>query len=83
MKCVEFFVLKLLLDSSKIFSKSDINDRKAIRYRTKGFPGGSGESTPPMQETQRGRFSSWVEKKGSQLQYSGLGNAMDRGAWWV
>ena len=31
MKCVDFFVLKLLMDCS-VFSKSDTNDRNVIRY---------------------------------------------------
>ena len=50
-----------------------------------GFPGGSGKRIYlPMQETNiPGSGGSPVEGNGNPLQYSCLGNPMDRGAWWA
>ena len=52
------------------------------------FPGGSVAKNPPaMQETRDMWFDLWVGKipwrREWQLQYSCLGNPMDRGAWWA
>ena len=55
-----------------------------------GFPGGVGgkESACHFRGRKRCRFDPWVRKipgggNGKPLQYSCLGNHMDRGAWWV
>ena len=57
------------------------------------FPGGSlVKNSPAVQKTaclcRRQRFDLWVgkipgERNGNPLQYSCLGNSMDRGAWWL
>ena len=51
------------------------------------FPGGTAVNNPPaMQETQvqsLGLERSPGEGNGNSLQYSCLGNPMDRGAWWA
>ena len=45
------------------------------------FPGGSDvKNLPAVQETQ---VRSLGEGNGNPLQYSWLGNPMDRGAWWA
>ena len=52
-----------------------------------GFPGGSVVKNLPAKVEDMalvpvlGRFPG--ERNGSPLQYSSLGNPMDRGAWWV
>ena len=53
-----------------------------------GFPGGSVVKNPPTKARYFGsipgsRKSPVGEGKGNSLQYSCLGNPMDRGAWWV
>ena len=53
-----------------------------------GFPGGSVVKNPPTKARDfgsipRSRKSPDGEGKGNSLQYSCLGNPMDRGAWWV
>ena len=53
----------------------------------KGFPGGSELKNPPGNVGDAGSISglggSPGEANGSPLQYSCLGNPMDRGAWWA
>ena len=55
-----------------------------------GFPGGTRGKEPACQcrRHKRRQYNPWVgsslgEGNGSPLQYSCLGNRMDRGAWWV
>ena len=54
-----------------------------------GFLGGSVVKNPPASAGDMGdRFSPWVGKipgggNGNPLQYSFLGNPMDRGIWWA
>ena len=52
-----------------------------------GFPGGSVVKNPPAiagdQGSIPGSGRSPGEGNGNLFQYSCLGNAMDRGAWWV
>ena len=55
-----------------------------------GFPGGSGGKTSPANAGGIGDLSSIPgserspdEGNGNPLQYSCLGNPMDRGAWWA
>ena len=55
--------------------------------RSKGIPGGSAKKNPPANAgdvgsiPESGRFPG--EGNGNPLQYSCLGNPMDRGAWWA
>ena len=52
-----------------------------------GFPGGSVVKNPPANTGDMGSISglgkSPGERNGNPLQYSCLGNPMDRGAWWA
>ena len=52
-----------------------------------GFPGGSVEKNPPANAgdvgSTPGSGRSPGEGHGNPLQYSCLGNPMDRGAWWA
>ena len=55
-----------------------------------GFPGGTGVTNPLAEAgdaTDMGSISalgrSLIEGNGNPLQYSCLGNSMDRGAWWA
>ena len=52
-----------------------------------GFPGGSAVKNPPANAGDSGFIPgsgrSPGEENGNPLQYSCLGNAMDRGAWWA
>ena len=52
-----------------------------------GFPGGSVVKNPPANAGDVGSISEWgrsaEEGNGNPLQYSCLGNGMDRGAWWA
>ena len=52
-----------------------------------GFPGGSEVKNPPAKTGDRGLIPglgrSLREGNGNPLQYSCLGNGMDRGAWWA
>ena len=52
-----------------------------------GFPGGSVVKNMPANAGDMGSISGWGrspgEGNGNQLQYSCLGNPMDRGAWWA
>ena len=52
-----------------------------------GFPGGSLVKNPPASATDTGSIPEWGrppgEDNGNPLQYSCLGNPMDRGAWWA
>ena len=52
-----------------------------------GFPGGSVIKNPPADAGDEnlipGSGRSPREEKGNPLQYSCLGNPMDRGAWWA
>ena len=53
---------------------------KGKNYFIWGFPGGSViENLPAKQETRSGRYPGG--RHGNPLQYSCLGNPMDRGAW--
>ena len=58
-------------------------------YQSGGFPSGSVvKNLPAMQETQETwvQFLGWedpLEGNGNPLQYSCLGNPIDRGAWWA
>ena len=53
----------------------------------KGFPGGSVVKNPPTNSGDAGLIPglgrSPGEGNGNPLQYSCLGNPMDRGAWWA
>ena len=58
------------------------------QYKLGNFLGGSDlvNNPPAMQETQvqsLGQEDSPEEGNGNPLQYSCLGNVMDRGAWWA
>ena len=52
-----------------------------------GFPGSSAEKNPPVNAEDSGLVSglrrSLLEGNGNPLQYSCLGNPMDRGIWWA
>ena len=52
-----------------------------------GFPGGSAVKNPPANAEDAGSIPrSWRspgEGNGNPLQYSCLGNPMDRGTWWA
>ena len=52
-----------------------------------GFPGGSAVKSPPANAGDVGSIPEWgrspEEGNGNSLQYSCLGNGMDRGAWWA
>ena len=52
-----------------------------------GFPGGSVVKNPPANAGDMGLIlglgKSSGKENGNPLQYSCLGNPMDRGAWWV
>ena len=52
-----------------------------------GFPGGSAVKSPPASAGDagliRGSGRSPGEGNGNPLQYSGMENPMDRGAWWT
>ena len=52
-----------------------------------GFPGGSGVKNPPANVGDVGLISGLERSlgggNGNRLQYSCLGNAMDRGGWWA
>ena len=52
-----------------------------------GFPGGSVVKNPPVNAGNTGSIPGWGrspgEGNGNPLQYSCLGNATDRGAWWA
>ena len=54
-------------------------------YKGRGFPGGSGVKNPPVNAGDAGSVSGSArspgERNGNPLQYSCLGNPMDRGAW--
>ena len=53
--------------------------------KQKGFPDGSVVKNPPANAEDPGSIPGWGrspgEGKGNPLQYSCLGNPMDRGAW--
>ena len=56
-------------------------------YLFLGFPGGSAVKNPPAKAQGVGSIPgsgrSTGEGNRNPLQYSGLGNPMDRGAWWA
>ena len=52
-----------------------------LTLRLPGFPGGSVVKNPPANAGDAGRSPQKVN--GYPLQYSCLGNPMDRGAWWA
>ena len=57
------------------------------KHLVQGFPGGSAVKNPPANAGDvasiSGQGRSPGEGNGNPLQYSCLGNPMDRGAWWV
>ena len=52
-----------------------------------GFPGGPVVKNPPASVGDMSSIFGWErspgERNGNPLQYSCLGNPMDRGAWWA
>ena len=86
--------LSLLMGDKEVFYKRIWDSTNSVAktwlfwapHANRGFPGGSAIKNPPaMQET-------WVWSlgredpgggNGNTLQYSRLGNPMDRGAWWA
>ena len=50
--------------------------------RSSSFPNGSWFKNPPVKEEKAGD-TGLVSELGWSLQYSCLGNPMDRGAWWA
>ncbi|XDA72749.1 hypothetical protein R6Z07F_003028 [Ovis aries] len=56
-------------------------------YQNPDFPGGSGVKNQPANAGDTGSIPglgiSLGEENGNPLQYSCLGNPMDRGAWWA
>ena len=48
-----------------------------------GLPGGSVGKNPPANAGDAGLIPGSGEGNGSSFQYSGLGNPMDKGAWWA
>ena len=48
-----------------------------------GFPGGSGLKNPPANAGDAGSIPRLGTSPGNSLQYSGLGNPMDREVWWA
>ena len=58
-----------------------------VKHLVQGFPGGSGVRNPPANAGDVGSIPgqgrSPGEGNGNPLQYSYLGNPMDRGEWWV
>ena len=61
--------------------------RSLVLLVNKGFPGGSVVKNPPASAGDAGSIPaegiSPGEGNGNPLQYSYLGNSMDRGAWWA
>ena len=57
------------------------------KHLVQGFPGGSAVKNPPVNAEDVGSIPglgrSPGEGNGNPLQYSCLGNPMDRGDWWV
>jgi len=49
----------------------------------RGFFGGSGVKSPPANAGNMGSISGLGRSPGDPLQYSCLGNPMDREAWWA
>ena len=72
MKCIVFFFLFVCLDDSTYY---------------KGFPGGSAVNSMPANSGDVGLIPGsgrcLGERNGNPLQYSCLGNPMDRGALWA
>ena len=58
-----------------------------VKHLVQGFPGGSAVRNPPANAGDVGSIPgqgrSPGEGNGNPLQYSYLGNPMDRGEWWV
>ena len=58
-----------------------------INKQVTGFPGGSVVKNPPANARDASLIPGWKrspgEENGNPLQYSCLGNPMDRGAWWA
>ena len=58
-----------------------------LQWTDLGFPGGSVVNSPPANAGDLGSVPglgrSPGEVNGNPLQYSNLGNPMDRGAWWA
>ena len=65
----------------------DMSNIRQCYWKYKGFPGGSVVKNPPANAGDWGLIpGSWRSPdkgNGNPLQYSGLGNPMDREAWWV
>ena len=57
-----------------------------LNIRAKSFPSGSVVKNPSANAGDIGSIPGWgrsPERNGNLLQYSSLGNPMDRGAWWA
>ena len=58
-----------------------------VHVALRGFPGGSAVKNPPANAGETGPIPGLAKSpaggNGNPLQYSCLGNPMDRGAWWV
>ena len=72
----------------KFLAISDVYSTFSISYRRlMVFPGGSGIKSLPANEGNAGLIHVWGrspgEGNGNPIQYSCLGNPMDRGAWWA
>ena len=72
-------------DLGKNFWKSSLEKEKA--HNNLGFPGGSVGKNPPANAGDVGSIPdpgwSLGEGNSNPIQYSSLGNLMDRGAWWA
>ena len=67
------------------FTQTTIHVTGAPKGKREGFPGGSDDKESACNEGDLGSISGLGkppgEGTGNPLQYSGLGNPMDRGAW--
>ena len=73
MTCSHRYIFTDIYLSTKGLPKSNV-----------GFPGGSVVKNPPPNAGDTGLIPGWGrEGNGNPLQYSCLGNPMDRGVWWV
>ena len=71
-------------------AQSEGRIKPMLRWKQRGFPGGTSGKEPICQSRRHNWpwFDTWIGKipwegNGNPLQYSYLGNPMDRGVWWA
>ena len=78
---------KIILSSGSSFLSLQIHQVRRINQLPMGSPGGSVVKNPPANAGNVGSIPasgrSPKEGNGNPIQYSCLGNPMDRGAWWT